>query len=117
MRCLSAPWKSLEPNLAVPTTLHEPIFRSVQEGLTNALRHAQASTIDVSLSRQGETFVASIEDNGRGFDPANHKEGLGLTALRQRVEDHGGTLRLETVSGEGTRLTLTFLAVKRKPSP
>ena len=107
----------LELNLAVPTTLHEPIFRSVQEALTNALRHAQASTIDVTLSRQGDDLVASIEDNGRGFDPAHHKEGLGLTALRQRVEDHGGTLRLDSSSGEGTRLTLTFLAAKRKLSP
>lgn len=71
----------------------ETLYRVVQEGVHNALRHAQAHTIWIRLSRQGSVLRLQIEDDGRGL-PAKVSRGLGLLSLDQRTQAAGGSLRL-----------------------
>lgn len=88
------------------------IFRAVQELLNNSSLHNQASSIKVQLDI-GETQVrASIEDNGRGFDPRAipDEAELSVKAIRERVELLGGNFDLDSVVGQGARITFSVPA-------
>ena len=86
-------------------------YRIVQEAMTNVARHAQASLCRLYLQRLPFTLLITVEDNGRGFDPrrletANPRRGLGLVGIRERASGLGGTFRLESSPGRGTRLSV-----------
>jgi signal transduction histidine kinase len=85
------------------------IYRIVQELLTNAVRHAQASEILVQCSQNSTRFFITLEDNGKGFDPAAVvKPGIGLSNARNRVEYLNGKLDITSAPGEGTTINIEF---------
>ena len=95
----------------VPQRLAVAIYRIVQEALTNVMRHAQASRVDITLAPDSAagTLVVGVVDNGRGFDTHDgHLKGLGLTGIRERVLANQGSLNLERVSPQGFALRATF---------
>ncbi|TAK14084.1 MAG: GAF domain-containing protein [Anaerolineae bacterium] len=93
----------------LPIRVQSGLYRIAQEALTNALRHAQASRIELALEVTSETARISIQDNGRGFDPQEvFKDRYGLVGLNERVRLLGGALRLETDPGAGTRLEVSI---------
>ena len=83
-------------------------YRIIQEAVTNVAKHAEATQCRVEIKRMAESLQISIEDDGKGFDQAAEtgppSRGLGLVGVRERVTRLGGTLRLETRPGSGTRL-------------
>lgn len=86
-------------------------YRIAQEGLTNVLRHAQASRIDVRLETTDQTITMTIEDDGRGFAPRRltavpGRRHLGLIGMRERASMAGGRLDVYAAPGEGTRLVV-----------
>jgi two-component system sensor histidine kinase UhpB len=87
------------------------IYRCVQEGLTNAIRHAEADNIRVSLDEAGEPAAArielAIEDDGRGIDP-QAPAGFGLRGMQERVRALGGACALETPAGGGARVRVVI---------
>lgn len=80
------------------------LYRIAQEALNNALRHAQARNITVSLRRNAEAVVMEVSDDGIGFDPssAQEKGGLGLCGMAERAACLGGDLTVESQPGKGT---------------
>ncbi|MCP4356753.1 MAG: sensor histidine kinase [Chloroflexi bacterium] len=88
------------------------IFRNVQELLTNALTHAQATQIQVSLDLAPEQVTAVVEDNGSGFNADEAFNGnsrtIGLSSLRERTEMLGGQLTIQSNLGQGTRVEFTI---------
>jgi two-component system sensor histidine kinase DegS len=89
------------------------IFRAVQELLNNAIHHAHASHVQVSLDLGTEVVTAVIEDNGSGFDPNEVMTGgrksqtaVGLAALRERIEMLNGKITFDSSMGRGTRVTI-----------
>jgi PAS domain S-box-containing protein len=80
------------------------LYRIVQEALTNIVKHAQATQVDVVLTERAQKLVLIIEDNGIGFDPEAILGGehLGLFGMRERAEMIGGTLTIESTPGKGT---------------
>lgn len=88
------------------------VFRAVQEALTNVARHAHASSVLLQMGEDKGELVIEIEDDGQGFDPASVEalapsgRGLGLLGLRERMELLGGSARIESAPGEGTRVVL-----------
>lgn len=88
------------------------IFRGVQELLTNALSHAQATQIQVTLDLAQEHVQAIVEDNGSGFnvdDALNNDSGtIGLASLRERIEMLGGEMNIQSSMGRGTRIQFTI---------
>lgn len=84
------------------------VFRVLQEALTNAARHAQATRVDVACEVQGDALRLVIRDNGRGFDvtkPAERRT-LGLLGMRERLRLLGGHLVIHSQVGHGTRLDI-----------
>ena len=68
----------------------DTLYRVVQEGLTNAVRHGKADRIEIRITRTGNVVTVSIRDNGTGCDRT--EEGFGLRHMRERLEMLGGTL-------------------------
>ena len=68
----------------------DTLYRVVQEGLTNAVRHGKAGRIEIRITRAGNAVTVSIRDNGTGC--TNPEEGFGLRHMRERLEMLGGTL-------------------------
>ena len=87
------------------------IFRIVQEALTNVLRHAQATRVDIKMRREGSHFVLTISDNGRGITEAEKKgpQSLGLLGMHERAYLLGGEISVEGAEGRGTVITLRVL--------
>lgn len=79
-------------------------LRIAQEGLANAIKHARASAVRLSLHRENGHASLTISDDGRGFDPAAGGSAgrLGLRLMRERVEELAGTLSITSRPGEGT---------------
>lgn len=76
----------------------------ISEALTNAMKHARAGRIDVSVRLLEDALRVSVTDDGTGFD-AGGVSGSGLTHMRDRVNAVGGTLRIRSRPGRGTRVT------------
>ncbi|WP_205896779.1 sensor histidine kinase, partial [Pseudomonas viridiflava] len=81
------------------------LFRILQEALTNVMRHAQAHSVQISLTLADNLLCLSIADDGQGFDPqAARPTSFGLVGMRERVLMLGGRLELDSEPGEGTAL-------------
>jgi signal transduction histidine kinase len=94
-----------------PHFVKTSICRFVQEGLNNSFRHAQGKGQSVDAWCRDGTIVVEISDTGPGMTPpiiGGPRGGLGLPGLANRMESLGGTLRIDTVPGNGTRLTATM---------
>jgi len=96
----------------VPASLGETvdiaIYRTVQEGLTNVMRHARAGQVRVRLERPSPgALQLTLQDDGRGMDVNAVTRGLGLLGARERAAAVGGQLDIESRLGDGVRLTLT----------
>jgi two-component system NarL family sensor kinase len=93
----------------LPARLEAGLFRIAQEALTNVIRHAGAKTARVSLAYSASQVQLTVEDDGIGFDPQNIPPGhLGLVGLTERAHMLGGSLRLESSPGGGTRVEVTI---------
>jgi signal transduction histidine kinase len=78
------------------------IYRIAQEALTNALKHGEAQTVEITVAEiEGEVGVR-VRDDGRGYDPRASTTGFGLVGMRERVELLDGRLRVHSAPGEGT---------------
>jgi signal transduction histidine kinase len=94
----------LPSELPLTPDAEQELFRVAQEALTNVARHSHATEVAIRVGVERESALLTIQDNGRGFDPArSNGAGLGLRSMRERVETLGGSLRI--LSGdEGTRI-------------
>jgi PAS domain S-box-containing protein len=85
------------------------LYRTVQEALTNIVKHAQASRVGVSLTLGSGQISLLVEDDGLGFDPQatagiKRSQGFGLMGMKERLELLDGRLQIESSPGQGTRL-------------
>jgi PAS domain S-box-containing protein len=121
---------SLEIGFAPPASLPRPpreietaCYRIVQEALTNVVRHAEATRVDVDVTQERDDFIVTVRDNGRGFDLGMRRQHqgtpthLGLVGMRERAEQAGGVLSIASNPGAGTvvqaRFDTTQLATER----
>lgn len=90
------------------------LFRSIQELLSNAVRHGQAQHINVRVDLTQEQVRVRVADDGKGFDPneIDSTSGLGLRLLRDRVSMLGGTFEVESKIGQGAEVTFTVPATR-----
>ena len=88
------------------------MYRAARELLANAHKHARASTVQVRLARAADAITLSVVDDGIGFDPAILDrcvaEGhIGLASLAVRIDAMGGSMKLTSTIGGGTRASVT----------
>jgi signal transduction histidine kinase len=90
------------------------IYRIFQESLTNIAKHARASRVTLAIKAADGTVTFTVEDNGQGFDMGKvlargaASKGLGLAALHERARMLGGTLKVWSQTGRGTKMTYTI---------
>ncbi len=77
------------------------LCNTLKEGISNGIRHGGATAFWFECKLEGENVHFLLTDNGSGADMKKFKEGFGLKGMRQRAEEHGGTLRFESEAGEG----------------
>ncbi len=86
----------------------------MQEGITNAVRHAEAKYISVIIKRKPDTVEVLIQDDGCGFDVASylpqgaHQHGFGLANMVKRIKLLAGRLSVQSAPGKGTTLDITI---------
>ncbi len=106
----------IDPNLAAT------IFAIIEEAVNNARKHAGGATISVSISRQNNTLIALIQDQGPGFDldkvmsSYEDRASLGLQNMRDRAKLIDGDLRIDSQPGHGTRITLVVPLPATEPT-
>ncbi|MFC7062460.1 sensor histidine kinase [Halobacillus seohaensis] len=83
------------------------IFRLIQEAVQNAVKHAEAKSIEVKYELSENTTNIVIKDDGKGFDPSIKKEkSFGLMGMRERVDMVNGELHINSTPGKGTIVTI-----------
>ncbi len=89
-------------------TINIMIYRIIQESLTNIAKHAKATRVIISLNIDAQELMITIHDNGYGMNINNHKRGLGLIGIRERVRSLDGTMNLNSTIGKGVKIALTI---------
>ncbi len=98
----------------VPERLKIVIYRLIQEGLHNVIKHSGADRVEVSLGGAERRLTLTIADNGRGFDVERYasrlsrRRGVGLASMKRRVELSGGSWELRSRINEGTRISVVW---------
>ncbi|MBI2349761.1 MAG: sensor histidine kinase [Deltaproteobacteria bacterium] len=101
-----------EPDeLTLAPEVEQQLYYVLREGLMNIARHAQASRAEIFLEHKEKTIRGELKDDGVGFHMPSIKNsgnGLGLGAMKERIEKLGGTLSIETAPGKGTRICFSL---------
>jgi len=87
----------------VPDSVSQAAYRIVQEAVTNTLKHARASTVDIRVRYLAKDLEIDIADDGRGAGPAS-AGGMGLIGMRERVAVHDGTIEAGPRADGGFRV-------------
>jgi hypothetical protein len=84
------------------------VFRIIQETMANVVKHSQASTASISLTKSGDLLNIIVEDNGVGFNKnkIEDKESFGLQSIKQRVTYLKGEFTIDSTEGNGTTLII-----------
>jgi ligand-binding sensor domain-containing protein/signal transduction histidine kinase len=92
------------PARALAADVRRHLYLAVKEAINNALKHARASEIRLTLRVDADTLVVEVADDGRGLPADRDPTGNGLKNFRERMEAAGGTVEVESAPGQGTRL-------------
>lgn len=100
----------VEGNVTLPKEVEEDLYRIVQEALNNALKHAAANVVTVTIHAGDEMVGIEVVDDGAGFDleTASAGAGMGLTTMRERAEKMRARLQVESILGQGTTVRVTW---------
>jgi len=97
------------PDKSLSAHLQDELLRIAQETISNAVRHAKATVVTVSLHWDPSVLVLQVKDNGCGISPTRLKnsEGFGLVSMRERVAQMDAKLEIQTAAGHGTTVVVT----------
>jgi two-component system nitrate/nitrite sensor histidine kinase NarX len=105
----------------LPPQAEVQLLRVIQEALTNVRKHARATRATVRIERVGGSARIVVEDDGVGFDPAvlsaSLEGGFGMSTMRERVEQVGGSLAVDAAPGRGTRIEVRLRTDEIRPGP
>ncbi|SRR6266700_2509227 len=100
---------------SVPTQLEIPVYRFLQEALSNIRKHACASHVTIRFRLSSATFIITVSDDGRGFSsaptgspPLENDQQFGLRLMREHIEHLGGRCQLWSLPGQGTTIQVCF---------
>jgi PAS domain S-box-containing protein len=93
---------------ALPELWQENLLHIGQEALTNTLKYARARNFETRVSYKTRELRLELRDDGNGFKVKDQNDGMGLTGMRERVEQMGGTLQITSARGKGTKIVVTL---------
>ena len=106
------------PRETLSDTAVHVILKIIRELVVNAIRHGGAKHVRIAGERDGETIRFAVRDDGTGFDPASAPGPMqghfGLQGIRERVDEFGGTVEVESECGMGTKVTVTMKTAREK---
>jgi len=88
----------------LPGEIRIQLYRMLQGGLKNVVKHAQATEVQVEMKATAEDISLKLKDNGIGFTPSDENKGIGLKNLRSRIKKINGILDIKSTVGQGTEL-------------
>jgi two-component system, NarL family, sensor kinase len=94
------------PFAEMENELHLTLYRVLQEQLTNIVKYAKATQVNISLREESNLLLMTLVDNGVGFDPLSRRTGIGITNMKSRVEILNGRFQLSSRAGDGTTLSI-----------
>ncbi|MET1032284.1 sensor histidine kinase [Domibacillus tundrae] len=98
----------------LPSNMEVALFRLIQESVQNALKHSDASVIQVKLEIKKEQVLAVVKDNGRGFDANEKKSGsFGIMGMKERIDLLSGDITIHSKPGEGTAVLISVPIIKQ----
>jgi signal transduction histidine kinase len=100
----------------LPPEIETALYRMIQEGLTNIVRHAEAHTVSICIEYSDDKVLVVIEDDGKGFDVTSvrHQDGhLGLYGIQERAELLAGKVEIESQIGQGTSLFIEIPVIAK----
>ncbi len=105
------------PSERLPSAVETALYRVVQEAMTNVVRHAGATQVDVLAEHRGDRVMVMVEDDGVGFEPDRAQRGdhFGLLGMRERAEALGGTLTVESAPGAGATIVVEVASADPHP--
>jgi signal transduction histidine kinase len=106
---------SVEGSLEISLEVKQAIYRIMQEALANIARHSAAESAAVSLNYLESRLEFSVRDDGKGFDPSQQHDGMGLDSMRERVEALGGDFNIESSMGKGTLIEVSLPTSQQTP--
>jgi signal transduction histidine kinase len=97
-----------DDNISLPLDQETMLYYIAQEALNNIMKHAYATTVTILLKNLKTSVKLEVLDDGRGFDPKlPGKGGMGLRIMQERVAKLGGKLKIASIPGKGTKITVT----------
>lgn len=93
----------------LPQDVELILYRCAYELVNNAIRHAEASRIDLQLVQEPESIILTVSDNGKGFDTSQETKGMGLQNIRNRIARYEGRIEIISHPGGGTEINITLL--------
>ena len=99
---------------SIPLLVRDEVFLILREALRNALRHGRPRAVEVRIDIAPNELWASVDDDGDGFDPAL-ATGIGIRSMRERASILGGSVRLSSQPGRGTRAELHVPLASEQP--
>lgn len=117
--CEGFPERSIALRVSEDFDLNDPamahtLFRSVQEAISNAVHHGNARHIQIDLCNRDDHFEVQIRDDGKGAQAI--QPGNGLRGIRERVDEHGGTLRIESAARDGFTIHIALPRAAQAPA-
>ncbi|WP_276165678.1 tetratricopeptide repeat-containing sensor histidine kinase [Zobellia alginiliquefaciens] len=91
---------------AIDDTVQMELFKMIQELMTNTLKHAEASKVDLHLSLLNHELSLLFEDNGKGFDTTATNHGIGFENIQSRITQLNGTLHIDSTPNRGTVIAI-----------
>lgn len=102
--------KGIDKEIALDDNRATAVFRILQESLTNVIRHAAATRVEITLKQRKGMLSLKVRDNGRGFDPdgIRQKKSFGLVGIRERALALGGEVVIASAPDQGTTLSVSI---------
>lgn len=116
-QCEIAVALSVSPQIDLPADVKLTFYRVAQEALNNIGKYAQAGHAAVTLLRDVAAVRLNVRDDGRGFDPASARSGMGMSIMRERAAAVGADLRIVSAPGAGTVVEMVWRPAAAEASP
>lgn len=93
-------------NERLPSNVETVLYRVIQECVNNVIKHSKANKLDITLIKDEEGISATIEDNGKGFNPGDESGGIGMKNMLTRIHYLKGSIEWDSAPGKGTVVTI-----------